>query len=205
MNRFNSMVMAGCLILGLAVPGRAADPGEAVAGSGLTVGSGSNETHVVAHRADYEISKNILVLEGDVVVRDPRVTIQADQITMVMNTNREPEMVTAVGHVVIEQDLNPVAAAGAGNAASKALAVKGFRRATCGRAVYGVRSGVTVLTEKPVITQEGMTLNGSRIIYSRDQDKVHIDNSSGTFVPGEGQSGMGDLMKPKKSEPKSKE
>jgi lipopolysaccharide transport protein LptA len=169
------------------------------------VGSGSNETHVVAHRADYEISKNILVLDGDVVVRDPRVTIQADQITMVMNTNREPEMVTAVGHVVIEQDLNPVPAAGVGNAVPKALAVKGFRRATCGRAVYGVRSGVTVLTDKPVITQEGMTLNGSRIIYSRDQDKVHIDNSSGTFVPGEGQSGMGDLMKPKKSEPKSKE
>lgn len=205
MSSFYKMVMAGCLVLGLAALSQGAEPGKVTAGSSLTVGSGSNETHVVAHRADYEISKNILVLDGDVVVRDPRVTIQADQITMVMNTNREPEMVTAVGHVVIEQDLNPVAAAGAGNAAPKALAVKGFRRATCGRAVYGVRYGVTVLTDKPVITQEGMTLNGSRIIYSRDQDKVHVDNSSGTFVPGEGQSGMGDLMKPKKSEPKSKE
>jgi lipopolysaccharide transport protein LptA len=204
MSSFHKMV-AGCLVWGLAALSRAADPVGVAAGSSLTVGSGSNETHVVAHRADYEISKNILVLDGDVVVRDPRVMIQADQITMVMNTNREPEMVTAVGHVVIEQDLNPVPAAGVGNAAPKALAVKGFRRATCGRAVYGVRSGVTVLTDKPVITQEGMTLNGSRIIYSRDQDKVHIDNSSGTFVPGEGQSGMGDLMKPKKSEPKSKE
>lgn len=195
-------MVAGCLAWG-AVAGLAFGQ-DGAGGSSLTMGNGSNETHVTAHRADYEISRNVLVLDGDVVVRDPRVTIKADQITMVMNTNREPEMVTAVGNVVIEQDLNPVQSAAAG-AAGKAVAVKGFRRATCGRAVYGVRSGVTVLTDKPIITQEGMTLNGSRIIYSRDQDKVHIDNSSGTFVPGEGQAGMGDLLKTKKSEPKSKE
>jgi hypothetical protein len=31
MNRFNSIVMAGYLVWGLAVPGRAADPGEVAA------------------------------------------------------------------------------------------------------------------------------------------------------------------------------
>lgn len=203
MNRFNKLFVAGCLVLGMVAAVRAAER-EGTVGSSLTMGTGTNETHVTARRADYEITKNVLVLDGDVVVRDPRVTISADQITMVMNTNREPEMVTAVGNVVIEQDLNPAPASVAGGA-PKALAVKGFRRATCGRAVYGVRSGVTVLTDKPVITQEGMTLNGSRIIYSRDQDKVHIDNSSGSFVPGEGQAGMGEMLKSKKPGLKSKE
>lgn len=169
--------------------------------SGMTMGSGTNETHVLAKRADYDLSRNVLVLDGDVVVQDPRVTIKADQITMLMNTNREPEMVTAVGSVVIEQELSPSAA----QTATKNVAVKGFRRATCGRAVYGVRSGVTVLTDKPVITQEGMTLHGSRIIYSRDKDKVHIDNSSGTFVPGEGQGDLKDMMKPKKQSAAAKE
>lgn len=193
MNMFKQVVAAG-VVMWVAVAA-AQEP------SSLTVGSGTNETHVVAKRADYEISKNILVLDGDVMVRDPRVTITADQITMVMSTNREPEMITALGHVVIEQELNP-ADAGAGR---KGPAVKGFRRATCGRAVYGVKSGVTVLTDKPVITQEGMTLNGSRIIYSRDQDKVHIDNSSGTFVPGEGQEGLKDMMRPKKGPSSSQE
>lgn len=199
MNRL-TRTMAGLVALAWCAGVRAQDlTGGA---SHLTVGAGSNETHVVSKRADYDISKNILVLDGDVVVRDPRVTIQADQITMVMSTNREPEMVTAVGHVVIEQELNPVA----GAASRKGPPVKGFRRAVCGRAVYGVRSGVTVLTDKPVITQEGMTLNGSRIIYSRDQDKVHIDNSSGTFVPGEGgQDELKDLMKPKTSAGKAQE
>ena len=135
----------------------------------------------------------MLVLDGEVVVKDPRVTIMADQITMLMSSNREPEMVTAVGHVVIEQDLNPAAQGAPG----RGPAVKGFRRAVCGRAVYGVKSGVTVLTDKPVITQEGMSLNGSRIIYSRDQDKVHIDNSSGVFVSGQVQDGMGEVVRKK--------
>lgn len=187
--------MRGLLVSGLAV---AIQSGNPVMGSEMTMGSGTNETHINAHRADYDISRNVLVLDGDVVVKDPRVTIQADQITMVMNTNREPEMVTAVGHVVIQQDLNPVASAPGAD-----LAVKGFRRATCGRAVYGVTSGVTVLTDKPVITQEGMTLRGSRIIYYRDQDKVHIDNTEGTFVPGKGQEDLGSKLKPAKATPKA--
>jgi lipopolysaccharide transport protein LptA len=194
MNRLNVYMIAGLLAAGIATGAGAQET--SMVTSRLTMGSGSNETHVVARRADYDLSKNILVLDGDVVVKDARVTIEADQITMLMNTNREPEMVTAVGHVVIEQDLNPAVAAGSGK---PGLPVKGFRRATCGRAVYGVRSGVTVLTDKPVITQEGMTLNGSRIIYSRDQDKVHIDNSSGVFVPGEGQGDIKEMMKPKQT------
>lgn len=191
MKKMRMCIGAGGLVLIVAAMAVAQDLGSIV-GGGMTMGSGKSETHVSAKRADYDISRNVLVLDGDVVVRDPRVTIKADQITMLMSTNREPEMVTAVGSVNIEQDLSPVVATG-----KKVPAVKGFRRATCGRAVYSVRSGITVLTDKPVITQEGMTLRGSRIIYSRDEDKVHIDNSNGTFMPGEGKSDLGDLMKSK--------
>lgn len=198
MSEFAKWLVAGC-VAAVAAAGFAADP--AAGGSSLTMGNGTNETHVMAKRADYDISRNILVLEGDVMVKDPRVTITSDQITMTMTTNREPETIWAVGHVVIEQELNPATAVG-----NKGPAIKGFRRAVCGRAVYGVSTGLTILTEKPVITQEGMTLNGSRIIYSRDQDKVHIDNSSGIFVPGEGQgAGLGDMMKPKKKTAQPKE
>ncbi|MEI7880500.1 MAG: LptA/OstA family protein, partial [bacterium] len=173
MKKVRLSVAVGGLVLLVAAVAPAQVP-DSVGAGGMTMGSGASETHVSAKRADYDISRNVLVLDGDVVVRDPRVTIKADQITMLMSTNRDPEMVTAVGSVDIEQDLNPV------NVPDKQGALsKGFRRATCGRAVYSVRSGITVLTDKPVITQEGMTLRGSRIIYSRDEDKVHIDNSSG--------------------------
>ena len=203
MKIFSKCVVAIALAGGMAVGAWAQE--RATGGSALTVGTGTNETHVVAKRADYDISKNILVLDGDVMVKDPRVTITADQIIMVMNTNREPENVRAIGHVVIEQDLNPTNSV-VPVPGKKGMAMKGFRRATCGQAIYEIKSGITVLLEKPVITQEGMTLNGSRIIYSRDQDKVHIDNSSGIFIPGEGQTGVKDIMTPKKSAtPKAKE
>lgn len=191
MKKVCSVIMAGYLVLTGGAVTFAQDEASAGMG-GMTMGSGSNETHVSAKRADYDISRNVLVLDGDVVVRDPRVEIKADQITMLMNTNREPEVVTAVGSVVIEQDLSPSA-----RVDKKSPPLKGFRRATCGRATYSVRSGITVLTDRPVITQEGMTLRGSRIIYSRDADKVHIDNSSGSFLPGEGKTDLGDMMKPK--------
>lgn len=187
---FINMAVAVLILMGAAM-GFAQNAGSGGAG-GMTLGSGASETHVSSKRADYDISRNVLVLDGDVVVSDPRVTIKADQITMLMSTNREPEMITAVGSVDIEQDLSPAVAT-----EKKGPAIKGFRRATCGRAVYSVRSGITVLTDKPVITQEGMSLRGSRIIYSRDEDKVHIDNSSGTFIPGEGKSDLGSMMKPK--------
>jgi len=194
MNKFCLNVVFGGLALLLLAPWISAQDVSSIGTGGMTMGNGSNETHVTAKRADYDISRNVLVLDGDVVVRDPRVTIKADQITMLMSTNREPEMVTAVGNVDIEQDLSPAVTP---DSEKKVPATKGFRRAVCGRAVYSVRSGITVLTDKPVITQEGMTLRGSRIIYSRDEDKVHIDNSSGSFLPAEGKSDFGDLMKPK--------
>ncbi|MEI6563631.1 MAG: LptA/OstA family protein [bacterium] len=191
MKTLHVKVLAGGLALMVAGMAHAQEQTATGAG-GLTMGSGANETHVMSRRADYDILKNILVLDGDVVVKDPRVTIMADQITMQMSTNREPEVVTAVGDVKIEQDLDSAPTIG-----KRGPPIKGFRRATCGHAVYSVRSGITVLTDKPVITQEGMTLRGSRIMYSRDQDKVHIDNSSGIFIPGEGKSDLGDIMKPK--------
>ncbi len=196
MKKMGANVVAGCLTL--LVAGMVFAQGSDSTGvGGLTMGSGASETHVTAKRADYDISRNVLVLDGNVVVSDPRVTIKADQITMLMSSNREPEMVTAVGAVDIEQELSPKEVNSKAASGKAGMQIKGFRRATCGRAVYSVRSGITVLTDKPVITQEGMTLRGSRIIYSRDEDKVHIDNSSGSFLPGEGKNELGDMMKPK--------
>ncbi len=188
----NVMALGGLVLLVAAVAH--AEEMAPIGAGGMTMGSGASETQVSSKRADYDISRNVLVLDGNVVVRDPRVKIMADQITMVMNTNREPEFLTAVGSVDIEQDLNPTVLT---DKDKKGAVSKGFRRATCGRAVYSVRSGVTVLTDKPVITQEGMTLKGSRIIYSRDEDKVHIDNTEATIIQGEGQKELGDMMKPK--------
>ena len=63
MNMVEKYIVAVCVAM-LTAGVRAADSSSG--GSTLTVGSGTNETHVMAKRADYDISKNILVLDGNV-------------------------------------------------------------------------------------------------------------------------------------------
>jgi lipopolysaccharide transport protein LptA len=150
--------------------------GEMLAQEAGESGDGTNSTVIVSKRLDFDYSKHTAVFDGDVVVTDPRVRILADQITALFNTNNQPDMITAVGNVRIEQE---------------------NRKAVCDRAVYSLRSGLLVLTGKPKVVQEGNVLSGSRIIFSRDDDKVKCEDSTLRIVPGQG-GGIDDLMKPKR-------
>jgi lipopolysaccharide transport protein LptA len=142
----------------------------------VEMGEGTNSTLIVSRRLDFDYSKHMAVFDGDVVVTDPRVKISADQITALFSTNNQPEMITAVGNVRIEQE---------------------NRQALCERAVYSLRSGLLVLTGKPKVVQEGNVLTGSRIIFSRDDDKVKCEDSTLRIVPGQG-GGIDELLKPKR-------
>jgi lipopolysaccharide export system protein LptA len=139
-------------------------------------GEEANSTEISSKRLDFDYSKHTAVFDGDVVVTDPRVRIMADQITALFNTNNQPDMITAVGNVRIDQE---------------------NRRAVCDRATYSLRTGLLVLTGKPKVIQEGNILSGSRIIFSRDDDKVKCEDSKLTIVPGPG-GGFDDLMKIKR-------
>ena len=143
----------------------------------MEVGSGTNSTVITSKRLDFDYSKRTAVFDGDVVVTDPRVKILADQITSLFSTNNQPEMITAVGNVRIEQE---------------------NRQAFCERAVYSLRSGLLVLTGKPKVVQTGSVLTGSRIIFSRDDDKVKCEDPNLLIMPGQGGGGLEELMKPKR-------
>lgn len=148
----------------------------AAAEATLDSGDGTNSTVIVSKRLDFDYSKHTAVFDGDVVVTDPRVRILADQLTALFNTNNQPDMITAVGNVRIEQE---------------------NRTAVSDRAVYSIRSGLLVLTGKPKVYQAGNVLSGSRIIFSRDDDKVKCEDSTLRIVPGQG-GGTDDLMKLKR-------
>lgn len=140
-------------------------------------GEGTNSTVIVSKRLDFDYSKRTAVFDGEVVVTDPHVRILADQITALFNTNNQPDMITAVGNVRIEQE---------------------NRNAVCDRAVYSLRSGLLVLTGKPKVLQAGNILSGSRIIFSRNDDKVKCEDSTLRMVPGQGGGGLDELMKIKR-------
>jgi lipopolysaccharide transport protein LptA len=161
------------LVAALVAPAAGAGTGQ---DSAMEFGGGTNTTVITSKHLDFDYSRHTAVFDGNVVVADPRVKIMADQITAVFSTNNQPEIITAAGNVRIEQEA---------------------RQALCERAVYSLRSGLLVLTGKPKVVQPGGVMSGSRIIFSRDDDRVKCEDSSLTIVPGQG-SGFDDFIKPRK-------
>jgi lipopolysaccharide export system protein LptA len=151
----------------------------AIAGAaGLVCGQGAapaaNSTVIQAKHLDFDYPSRTAVFEGDVVVTDPRVKISADTITAVFTTNNQPESVTAVGNVRIEQT---------------------DRIAYCQRAVYSVGSGLMVLTGKPRIERGGDTIEGSRIVFNRDSDKIACEDAVLKIMPGRGKGGVDKMFR----------
>lgn len=132
----------------------------------------TNQTVITSTRLDYDNARRTAVFEGNVVVTDARVTIKADQITALFNADNQPEMITAVGNVRIDQE---------------------DRQATCERASYSLKSGLLVLTGRPVVKRGTEVMSGSRIIFSRDDDKIKCEDAVLRFTSGQG--GLDTLMK----------
>jgi lipopolysaccharide export system protein LptA len=135
--------------------------------------AGTNSTVITSRQLDFDYPKRTAVFKGEVVVVDPRVRIEADTITAVFSTNNQPETITAEGNVRIEQT---------------------GRVATSARAVYSVNSGLLVMTGKPRVTRGADLLEGSRIVFNRDDDKVQCDDAKLTILPGTS-TGLSDMIK----------
>jgi lipopolysaccharide transport protein LptA len=141
--------------------------------SAAEAGAGTNSTVITSKRLDFDYPKRVAVFEGDVVVVDAQVRIEADTITAVFDAANAPETITATGNVrIIQTD----------------------RVAVCARAVYSMKSGLLVLTGKPRISRGNDLLEGSRIVFKRDEDKVTCDDAVLRILPGQGM-GFGELMR----------
>lgn len=132
----------------------------------------TNATTITSRRMNYDAQKRTAVFDGDVVVVDPQVKISADNITATFTTNSQPETITAVGNVRIEQT---------------------NRVAVCGTATYSVTSGKLVLLGKPRVSRGADILSGSRIVFNRDSDEMICDDAKIIVAPGAG--GLDNLMK----------
>lgn len=169
--RITAVLLAAAAALAAAA-GRAADA-ETVPAPASTeaAAANTNTTTITSRRMNYDAQKRTAVFDGDVVVIDPQVKISADNITATFATNNQPETITAVGNVRIEQT---------------------NRVAVCGTATYSVTSGKLVLLGKPKISRGAEVLMGSRIVFNRDSDEMICDDAK-IIVPGTG--GFDDLMK----------
>ena len=115
-------------------------------------GEDSGEVTVItSDRLTYDAKKQYAFFEGDVVVTDPEMKLTADEMTVRFSEESDVETITAKGHVIITQ-LD--------------------KRAESGRATYVVATGEIVLEDEPVVRRGKDLLEGEKITFWRDENKM---------------------------------
>lgn len=126
------------------------------------------KTTVEADQTEIDFQAGMAVLTGNVKVTGPTMTLTSKTMNIYFDDNRNLTELVAEEDVVIEQP-------------------EAKRRATSGKAVYDVVTGVITLTKEPRLEMEGGVLeNAEKIIYYRDSEKVKTEGGGTITFPSGG-------------------
>lgn len=132
----------------------------------------TSNTTVRADEMDFNFKDGKILMKGNVIVKDKKMTIRSNEMTVFLTSENKMEKVIADGNVRI---VNPVEK----------------RTANAGYAVYEVKKGTVVLTEDPSVEMDNTTLeNAEKIIFHRDSKRVETVGS-GTRVQFTNSNGQG--------------
>ncbi|MFO7821294.1 MAG: LptA/OstA family protein [Lentisphaeria bacterium] len=135
-------------------------------------GKQAQSTTITADSTEVDFRAGNAILTGNVVVKGPKMTVNADKMTVYFDQaekqNRIKNIVAQKNVVIVQPAVN--------------------RTATAGKAVYDVPTGMITLTENPRLEMEDSTLeNAESITYDRDSERVKSKGGSITFSSeGEG-------------------
>ncbi len=125
--------------------------GNAAGGASASLEISGQVTVVTSERLTFDYAKKYALFEGDVVVTDPQMKLMADSLEVRFDEAGQVQLISATGHVVIEQE---------------------DKRATAGRASYEVTDGRILLEDNPRVVRGRDMLEGDRIIFWRDKNKM---------------------------------
>ncbi len=108
-------------------------------------------TEITSDRLVFDYKKKLAVFEDNVVVADPRLRLTARRLTVTFDENSNVETILAEGQVVITQE---------------------DKLATAEKAIYEVATGQIVLEGRPKIQRGSDTLEGTKITFWRDQNRL---------------------------------
>lgn len=142
-----------------------------VLGVGLIVeaaAQGTNQTVITAKRLTFDYKRFIAVFEDEVVVEDPKVRIESDQMTVIFHRTNDVKSVTATGNVRMKsQD----------------------KVATCKKAVYLADTEEVLLTGDAVLSRGRDRVSGDRITFYLNQERVICEPGRLVIFPQEGGGG----------------
>ena len=108
-------------------------------------------TEITSDRLLFDYKKKLAVFEDNVVVVDPRLRLTARRLTVTFDDNNNAQTILAEGQVVITQE---------------------DKRAMSDKATYDVATGQIVLEGRPKIQRGSDTLEGTKITFWRDQNRL---------------------------------
>ena len=121
-------------------------------------GEGTNKTVVTADRLTFEYKKQMAVFDGHVVVVDPRIRIESDELRLVFSKTNEIKSVTATGNVRLRSE---------------------DKTGACNKAVYVGETEEVTLTGNARLNRGGRdSVTGDRIIFYLDEDRVVVEGGT---------------------------
>jgi len=109
------------------------------------------ETEVTADKLEYDLKNATATFKGNVVVKDPEITIQANSLVVLFDGDSQIERALASGDVRIK-DARGVA--------------------TCDKAAYGAKKGQVILSGNARLVRERDRVEGKRITFWLHEERM---------------------------------
>ena len=123
----------------------------------LAQDEGASKTVVTSDRLTFEYKKQTAVFDGHVVVVDPRIRIESDELRLVFSKTNEIKTVTATGNVRLKSE---------------------DKTGTCNKAVYVGETEEVTLTGNARLNRGKDTVTGDSIKCYLNEDRVVVEGGT---------------------------
>lgn len=135
-------------------------------------------TVITAEKLTFYYERQIAIFEGNVVVTDPELKIEADSLTVLFDGESSVKSATAVGNVKLFQ---------------------GDKEGSCEKAIYLAKTGEIVLYGNAVLRRDKDYVTGDTITFWVNEDKMVSEPGLLVIVP-DGDRRESELFGPKKKD-----
>jgi lipopolysaccharide transport protein LptA len=132
--------------------------------AGIAVAQEPQKTVITADTLEYRYGDREAQFKGNVVVKDPEVTMEADDLLVKLMEDNSVREVIATGHVVV---------------------VQAGRRATCQKAHYSAQTGVIVMSGKATLERGRDVVSGDQITIDTTSQRVKCKPGTMTVFSAE--------------------
>jgi lipopolysaccharide transport protein LptA len=125
-------------------------------------------TTITSDALTFDYKRSIATFEGNVKVVDPQMKMDADKLTLLLDSTNSIKSITATGRVkIVQMD----------------------KTATCSSAVYVAKTGEVTLKGNVVVIRAGESLQSEEVIFWVNEDRMKCPGQSKLSISQDSQGG----------------